>query len=419
MAKSRKDNKGRVLRSGEVFVESEKRYKYLYTDYLGKRHSISSRDLLKLREKETELKRDQLDGIDSYLSSHVTVNDVFDRYISIKTNIRRTTKQNYIYMYNKFVRDTFGNKAIGSIKYSDVRSFYNSLITKCGMQPNTAATVHSVLHPTFQMAVRDSIIRNNPSDGVMREINESVGKNKGIRHALTLAQQQAFMDFIHGHPVYDHWYNAFTVLLGTGCRCGEFIGLRWEDIDMEQKTISINHALVRVPRGKNDRRRRLGVSLPKTDAGIRVIPMLDIVYEVLQKEYEFQEEYGFCEAEIEGMTGFVFYNANGNPLCEQNINSAIKRIRATYNEQEELKAKKEKRKPVIIPHFSCHHLRHTFCTRYCEYENNVKVIQSVMGHANVRTTLDIYAEATIDKKQESMNSFSKAWNDKIMNKENV
>ncbi len=143
--------------------------------------------------------------------------------------------------------------------------------------------------------------------------------------------------------------------------------------------------------------------------------MMDQVHDALQTEYDLQSQIGFCEANVEGMTGFIFYNANGNPLCEQNINAVIRRIIASYNEQEELQARKEKRKPIYLPHFSCHHLRHTFCTRYCENETNLKVIQSVMGHRNIKTTLDIYAEATDNKKQESMKSFSQAMNEVMCN----
>ena len=76
------------------------------------------------------------------------------------------------------------------------------------------------------------------------------------------------------------------------------------------------------------------------------------------------------------------------------------------NYEEELKAKREKREPLILPHFSCHHLRHTFCTRFCENETNLKVIQSIMGHANIETTMDIYAEATESKNQQAMKNLS-------------
>ena len=77
--------------------------------------------------------------------------------------------------------------------------------------------------------------------------------------------------------------------------------------------------------------------------------------------------------------------------------------------EEEVKAAKEKRKPLLLPNFSVHHLRHTFCTRFCENESNVKVVQSVMGHKSVRTTLDVYAEATGTKNQEAMQNLSAKW----------
>lgn len=71
-----------------------------------------------------------------------------------------------------------------------------------------------------------------------------------------------------------------------------------------------------------------------------------------------------------------------------------------YNNKEERAAKEEKRDPIPMPKFSAHNLRHTFCTRLCENESNLKVIQDIMGHADISTTMDIYAEATTEKKQE-------------------
>ena len=70
-------------------------------------------------------------------------------------------------MYDRFVRDTFGNKKIADIKFSDVLQFYNCLLDEQDIQINTLESIHTLLHPTFQLAVRDDIIRNNPTDGVM------------------------------------------------------------------------------------------------------------------------------------------------------------------------------------------------------------------------------------------------------------
>lgn len=110
---------------------------------------------------------------------------------------------------------------------------------------------------------------------------------------------------------------------------------------------------------------------------------------------------------ILNLPGFVFTNRYGNVHNPQTINAAIKRILQSHNMEEVVKAKREKRQLVIIPHFSCHHLRHTFCTRFCEQEKDIKVIQEVMGHANIETTMDIYAEVTDIRKKEAIENLSK------------
>src|SRR5699024_11994789 len=69
-----------------------------------------------------------------------------------------------------------GRKKIAAIKFSDVLQFYQHLLKDKEMQINTLETIHTVLHPTFQLAVRDDIIRNNPSDGVMAQIKKQPGK---------------------------------------------------------------------------------------------------------------------------------------------------------------------------------------------------------------------------------------------------
>ncbi len=400
MAKARKDLRGRALKPGEIQRKDDQRYMYSYTDPLGRRKFIYANDLTELREKEQKLQRDQLDGLDLYAAGRATVNDTFDRYMSTKYELRESTRSGYLYNYDHFVRDNFGLKKLIDIKYSDVLQYYYYLLNEKGISISTLDSVHCLLHPTFELAVRDDIIRKNPSDGVMKEITKKSGSNKGIRHALTIDQQRAFMDYMATHPVYYHWWPLFTVLLGTGCRIGECIGLRWQDLDFEKRIISINHSIVyRYDSQRKDA--KMCVSLPKTEAGIRTIPMLDIVKDAFEIEREEQAQSGGNTQVIDGMSGFVFCNRYGNVMNPQAINDTLRRIQNSYNSEEVLNAKKENREPVILPNFSCHHLRHTFATRLCETETNLKVIQSVMGHATIETTMDIYAEATDKKKQES------------------
>lgn len=408
MAPARKDCKGRALKKGETQRKSDLMYIYTYMDpFTHKRKYVYSKDLLTLREKEKELQRDQLDGLDIYVAGSATLNYLFDRYIFTKTELRSSTRTNYTYMYDHYVRNSLGQKLIKDIKYSDIVRFYIYLINEMGLQVNTLETIHTVLNPTFKMAVRDSVIRINPCEGAMAQIKRKSKRNQGVRHALTLEQQRAFMRYIKDHPVFYRWEPLFTVLLGTGCRVGEVIGLRWKDIDFKKRMININHSVSYYPRVENSYKCEYRVSLPKTEAGIRNVPMMKEVCEAFLKEKARQKEEDlFNHMEVDGMSGFIFCNRFGKLHNPSSINRAIRRITETYNSEEVVTAKREGREPVILPHFSCHHLRHTFCTRFCENETNVKIIQSVMGHANIQTTLDIYAEVTEIKKSQSIEDLS-------------
>lgn len=403
----RKDGKGRVLRRGENYRKTDGRYSYVYHDAMGVKRTVYAKSLTVLREKEETLVRDQMDGLNVYVAGKADVNFLFDRYISTKTELRSTTRSNYIYTWDHFIRNSFGKKRIGEVKYSDVLFFYNDLVTNQGFQINTLENINTVLRPTFELAVRDDIIRKNPVDGAYCEIKKRKGGSKKTRRALTVEQQRAFVQYVANNPFFYHWYPFFMFLLGTGCRIGEAIGIRWDDIDFDNRIISVNHSLTYYHRSDDSFRCEFRVSEPKTEAGVRFIPMMPQVYDVLKGEYERQKAEGFCSCNIDGMTNFVFTNRFGNPHNPAAVNRAIKRIVDTHNAEEEVEAKKKRREPVMIPRFSCHIFRHTFASRFCEHETNIKVIQEVMGHADVSTTMNIYAEANPDVTRASIEKLAK------------
>lgn len=130
--------------------------------------------------------------------------------------------------------------------------------------------------------------------------------------------------------------------------------------------------------------------------------MLSEVRQALINEREYQKEAEIvCTANIDGHTDFVFLNRYGNVHNPQTINRAIDRIVLAHNLEEMGLAEKQHHEPLLIPHFSCHNLRHTFATRYCENESNIKVIQEILGHKDIATTMDVYVEATKDAKKKS------------------
>ena len=102
-----------------------------------------------------------------------------------------------------------------------------------------------------------------------------------MRNALTPEQQQAFLQFMDGHLIYDHWKPIFTFFIGTGVRVGELSSLRWKDVDFENGYIIIDHAVIYFAGKLNKTNKRIYVSTPKTEAGIRKIPMVSEVRKAL------------------------------------------------------------------------------------------------------------------------------------------
>ncbi len=105
---------------------------------------------------------------------------------------------------------------------------------------------------------------------------------------------------------------------------------------------------------------------------------------------------------VDGYSDFVFLNNNGQVYTQSFVYDTIQGITTSYNKEEYAKALEEKREPCYLPKISAHILRHTFCTRMCEQNINIKVLQDVMGHRNIRTTMETYAKAFRDKKVEAV-----------------
>ncbi len=410
MSEKRRDSKNRILQNGES-QRKDGKYEFKYVDVNGTRRSAYSWKLvatdkvpegkrceLSLREMEKQIRRDLEDGISTHTANSITLNGLFDTYMSTK-ELKQSTRTNYMYMYKNYVSNVIGKKRIGSIKYSDIKKFYNSLIFEKKFKPNSMEIINTILHPVFTMAVRDGYIRTNPSDGVMAEMKKSHNWEKPKRHALTEEQQAKFIDFVANSDTYRHWLPLMTVFLGTGCRVGEIIGLTWDDCDFAEGIISINHNLIY--RQQDDGKCEMHITTPKTESGKRIVPMFEAVRKALLQEKRQQMKQGFNSTIIDGYSGFIFTNRCGYVHNPQTINRAIKRIYLACNEQEKIQAKKEHRQPILIPHFSVHNLRHTFCTRFCENETDLKIIQEIMGHSDITTTMNIYNEATKERKQES------------------
>ena len=414
----RTDDKGRTLRSNEM-QRKDGRYAYQYFDLRGSRRQIYSWRLVEtdpvpkgkaycdsLREMEKAVMKDKLDGIEC--RSKLTLNERWDAYIADKPELKQSTRTNYKYMYDKYIRDDLGRMPIKNITYSECKKFFNMLLHKKGFKARSVEIINTLLHPVFRIAVRDNLIRTNPTDGIIAELKKSNEWVVEKRHALTKEQQRAFVEFVRNSKVYAHWDPLITCLLGTGCRIGEMLGLRWEDVFWRDGYISINHSLIY--RLQDDGSVQFRVTTTKTKNSNRDIPMFESVRRALKAEYQRQTEKKFCKDKIDGYSGFIWMNREGHVIAPHNVNRALVRIIRDFNKAEEEKAEKEHRKPELLPHFSAHNLRHTFCTRICEEETDLKLIQEIMGHADITTTMDVYNESTLDRKKQRFAQLEKTAN---------
>ena len=409
--RSDKDTKGRKLYKGES-QRADGRYEYRYTDANGVRHSVYSWKLNagdptpqgkkkgpSLRELELQLEKDKHDGI---TTTNITVDDLWHRFIATKTQLKDSTRNGYIYNYNKYIKPRFKNVRIADVKYSNILSFYNQLLVEVGMDISTIQIVQNILHPMFNIAVKDQTIRVNPTTDAMKELKKSNDFKRKKIHALTQEEQDAFFDFVSHSDTYRHWLDLFIVMIGTGCRIGEILALRFKDINFSKNIISINHSISYRPQEDGICKHR--ISTPKTESGTREIPMIPEVREALLRAKEEQKKNGKCLSVVDGYSGFVFMNRDRNVMMFSSVNKAIGRIVTEHNKQ--VTADKSIKDPVLLPHFSAHCMRHTFCTRLFEKTQDFKAIQELMGHADVQTTMNIYDEVFPDRKNTAITNLA-------------
>lgn len=381
------------LKKGEM-KRSNGSYAFQWKDQNGKRHIVYARTLEELREKEQGINSDIRDGI-RIEARTATINDVYERWKDLKRGLKDNTFQNYQYLYRMYVFPKFGKTRLSALLKSDVKRFYNTLVDEHGLSINTVDGLHTVLHQVLDLAVDDMFIRRNPADNVLRELKSAHAFDAEKRKALTKDEQELFLGYLRRTPGYSHWHPIFAVMLGTGMRVGETVGLRWCDIDLEEGIIDVNHTLIYYKHAVNGC--YYNVHSPKTRSGIRQIPMLGGVKEAFLEERKRQMASGIrCTASVDGYTGFIFVNRFGQPQHQGTLNKALRRIIRDCNDEVLSQMKKD---PVLLPRFSCNVLRHTFATRMCEMGVNIKVIQDVLGHSDISTTLNIYTEATKDLKQ--------------------
>ena len=262
-------------------------------------------------------------------------------------------------------KEPFGKKTIRSVKTSDAKLFLIKLQQEDGKSYSSIHTIRGVLRPAFQMAVDDDIIVKNPFGfqlpGVL--VNDSV-----TREAISKDQMRKFLRFVHDDVCYCKYYEVVYILFHTGMRISEFCGLTLKDIDLENRTVNIDHQLQRT---------------------------CDMRYIIEDREPPKLEKV------IDGYTGFLFYDDDGNPLVAMHWQHRFKRMVGRYNDIYR----------VQIPNITPHVCRHTYCSNMAKSGMNPKTLQYLMGHSDISVTMNVYTHISFDGAEEElkrMEEFRKA-----------
>ena len=397
MSDKKRDNKNRILRTGES-QRADGRYCYRYVDANGRRKTVYSwrlvasdaipsgkKDNLPLREQIKQINRDLEDMIIPD-GGGLTVLALVKKYVNLKTGVKLTTRAGYETVIKFLGNDPFGAKRIDKVRLSDAKEWLIKLQQVDGKSYSAIHNIRGVLRPAFQMAVDDDILRKNPFDFMLATVvvNDSV-----TREAITRKEERAFLDFIKNDKHYSQYYDGMYILFKTGMRISEFVGLTLKDIDFENRTINIDHQLQRTGN-------KIYIDTTKTQAGRRVIPMQDDVYECFQRIVAHRNP-PRIEPIIDGHSGFLWYNKDGNPMLgmhwEKYFQHAVERYNSIYKNQ----------LPKITPHVC----RHTYCSNMAKSGMNPKVLQYLMGHTDISVTLNIYTHFKLDDAKEEMQQLAR------------
>lgn len=372
-----KDLKGKELGTG-ISQRKDGYYIGRYTDNLGKRHQ-------KIFHKLQECKKWVIDGESSCQHSNLdkpenlSVSEWYKYWIEIKEKtVRSNTYRNYKDRYKTDIDPIIGNRLLSSITTMDCQMVLNKMADK-GYKSSTIGITRLVLYNILDYAYQNNIISRNPCT---KQVKHKIGKSSEEREALSVEEQQKLCDALIGH----RFELNYKFVLQTGLRAGELIGLRWDDIDLKNKTISVKRTMI-----YNKPIDNWEVNEPKSKNGVRTIPLTDEAIEILKLQKRKNSLLKMVDIK---WADIVFLDKNGKPISLSKMNSALYKI-CNYAE---------------LPKISMHILRHTFATRCNEGGMSSKTLQIIMGHSNISTTMNLYVYTTEEQKQKEMDMVAKALN---------
>lgn len=370
-----KDLKGKELGAGIV---QRKDGKYA-ARFVGKTKKRTEKHFDKVSEAKKWLAEAKYEDEHSNIgaSSRMTVNAWFDFWLhEIKEKTTRpNTVRNYRERYEHNIRDVIGNMIISEVKPMHCQKVLN--LMEDSYKGSTIEQCRITMASMFFYAQENQIIPISP---VVKSVKTPKKIEKKVRF-LTLEEQDKFLKAAEGTSN----YYQFALILQTGLRTGEMIGLKWEDIDFRKRTISVNRTM---EFRYGDQEFRIGE--PKSKAGYRTIPMTQTAYDILKAKEKERHTIKVLDFRYKD---FVFINRKGMPTKNSTYDSAIYKIVDKAG----------------IPRFSMHTLRHTFATRAIEAGMKPKTLQEILGHANIGVTMNLYVHITEDEKEKEIKKFEQAF----------
>lgn len=269
--------------------------------------------------------------------------------------LAKSTIYAYRGMLNNHIKPYFKNRRIQDISSSDIEKY---IFCKAKNLGNSTIQKHlDLMNAVFDKAKKNRIILENPMEFV-----ERVGAKSTEQAFYTIEEMRKLLDSVKGTPIELAVYLAGFM----GLRRGEVAGLKWSDVDLEERVISINNSRTQVGSEVDEKK-------PKTDRGIRKLGIPDEVYEALVREKNKPIKKGSM-SERTVKHDYVVTMKNGKPFRPNYISDC-------FNAH----IKKHKLKPITY-----HGLRHTFATIASHSGASINELSSALGHANIAVTYGVY-----------------------------
>ena len=329
---------------------------------------------------------------DVFAPPDMTVTEWFEFWIShIVGDLAPNTKRNYRERYEYNVKPVIGKMRLTDVKPMHCKMVFNRM--EASYAGSTIRQTYIAMGKMFRAAVMNDMIQKHPMDGV--RYTKPVRAPDDI-HFLTRDEQIRFLEVAKR----SRNYNQYALILETGLRTGEMIGLTWDAIDFEKRTLTVNKTL-EFRHGEQYWR----AGPPKTQHSYRTIPLTDRAYEILKEikdKRPWQKESPLLSQTLEYidrrtgaisrlvMRDFVFINwRTGEPAKNSSYDTHLYKLCDEAG----------------IEKFCMHALRHTYATRAIECGVQPKVLQKLLGHASIKTTMDRYVHVTAESLDYAIKQF--------------